>query len=144
MPLVDFQKEGLFAQDQPLFPDMVADTYEECPVINRSFSDHPFHIHQNAFLVAQINGHTLPVPEWHDTINVPGAVPQPTRPEPPQPNINEVQYGSVTFRTYFKPITAGCFVMHCHTLTHEDLGMMQRVDILSGPNQPSQCEPMPH
>jgi hypothetical protein len=37
-------------------------------------------------------------------------------------------------------------VMHCHILSHEDLGMMQRLDILPGPNQPSQCEPepMPH
>ena len=41
---------------------------------------------------------------------------------------------------YLNPITAGCFVTHCHILTHEDLGMMQRLDILPGPNQPSQCE----
>jgi FtsP/CotA-like multicopper oxidase with cupredoxin domain len=147
MPLVDFQKEGLFAPDQPLFPDMVADTYEEWTVINRSFSDHPFHMHQNPFLVTMINGHTLPIPEWHDTMIVPGAVKQPTGPgvPPDQPNINDVQYGWITFRTYFKPITAGCFVMHCHILTHEDLGMMQRVDLLPGPDQPSDCvaEPMP-
>jgi FtsP/CotA-like multicopper oxidase with cupredoxin domain len=147
MPLVDFKKEGLFAPDQPLFHDMLADTYEEWTVINRSFSDHPFHIHQNPFLVTKINGQTLPIPEWHDTIIVPGAVPQPTGPlpPPPQPNIDDVPYGSITFRTYFKPITAGCFVTHCHILTHEDLGMMQRLDILPGPNQPSGCvaEPMP-
>jgi FtsP/CotA-like multicopper oxidase with cupredoxin domain len=144
MPLVDFKKEGLFAPEQPLFDDMIAGNYEEWTVINRSFSDHPFHIHQNPFLVTKINGYTLPIPEWHDTIIVPGAVPQPTGPvPPPQPNINDVQYGSITFRTHFKPITAGCFVMHCHILTHEDLGMMQRLDILPGPNQPSQCEPEP-
>ncbi len=30
--------------------------------------------------------------------------------------------------------------MHCHTLTHEDLGMMQRLDILPAKGQPSGCE----
>jgi FtsP/CotA-like multicopper oxidase with cupredoxin domain len=35
------------------------------------------------------------------------------------------------------PITVGCFVMHCHILTPEDLGMMQRLDVLPGPNEPS-------
>jgi FtsP/CotA-like multicopper oxidase with cupredoxin domain len=143
MPRVGFKKEGLFAPDQPLFDDMIADTYEEWTVVNRSFSDHPFHMHQNPFLVTNINGHPLASPEWHDTIIVPGAVPQVTGPDLPQPNINEVPPGSVTFRIYFSPVTAGCFVMHCHTLSHEDLGMMQRVDIVPGPHQPSQCEPEP-
>jgi hypothetical protein len=45
MPLVGFKKEGLFTPDQPLFDDMVADAYEEWTVVNRSFSDHPFHMH---------------------------------------------------------------------------------------------------
>jgi FtsP/CotA-like multicopper oxidase with cupredoxin domain len=142
MPRVDFKKEGLFASGQPLFNDMVAGHYEEWTVINRSFSDHPFHIHQNPFLLTKINGYPLSTPEWHDTIIVPGTTWQPTGPLPPpeQPNINNIPHGSITFRIYFKPVTAGCFVMHCHTLTHEDLGMMQRVDILPGPNQPSGCE----
>ena len=51
-------------------------------------------------------------------------------PNPPEPNINDIKLGSITFRIYFDPISVGCFVMHCHTLTHEDLGMMQRLDIL--------------
>jgi FtsP/CotA-like multicopper oxidase with cupredoxin domain len=142
MPLVNFKKEGLFAPDQPLFPDMVAGNYEEWTVVNRSFSDHPFHIHQNHFLVTKINGKPLATPEWHDTIIVPGSQPQPTDPlpPPPQPNINTNPIGSITFRIYFNPVTAGCFVMHCHILTHEDLGMMQRLDILPGLNQPSQCD----
>ena len=84
----------------------------------------------------------LKQPEWHDTFIVPGATPQPTNflPPPPQPNINAVNYGSITFRIYFDPMTVGCFVMHCHTLTHEDLGMMQRLDILPAKGQPSGCE----
>src|SRR3984893_7056821 len=138
IPLVNFKKEGLFNPRRPLFDNMIADNYEEWTVINRSFSDHPFHIHQNHFLVTKINGQTLMSPEWHDTIIVPGATPQPSNPlpPPPQPNINTTPSGSITFRIHFNPVTVGCFVMHCHILTHEDLGMMQRVDILTGPNQP--------
>ena len=36
----------------------------------------------------------------------------------------------MTFRTRFDPDTVGSFVMHCHILTHEDIGMMQRLTIL--------------
>jgi FtsP/CotA-like multicopper oxidase with cupredoxin domain len=144
MPLVDFQKDGLFNPDQPLFTGMVADQYEEWTVTNRSFSDHPFHMHQNPFLVTKINNTPLDTPEWHDTIIVPGAIPQPTGPlpPPPQPNINkDVSFGSITFRIHFDPDTVGCFVMHCHALTHEDIGMMQRLDILPGHGKPSGCVP---
>jgi FtsP/CotA-like multicopper oxidase with cupredoxin domain len=143
MPRVDFKKEALFDPEQPLFDDMIADTYEEWTVVNRSFGDHPFHMHQNPVLVTKINGQTLASPEWHDTLIVPGSQPQPTGPDAPQPNINTTQHGSITFRTYFNPVTAGCFVMHCHILSHEDLGMMQRLDIVPGRNQSSQCDPEP-
>jgi FtsP/CotA-like multicopper oxidase with cupredoxin domain len=144
MPLIDFKKDGLFNPNQPLFDDMIAGHYEEWTVINRSFSDHPFHIHQNPFLLTHINGIKLDRPEWHDTILVPGGQPQPTglAGEPDQPNLNKnVDIGSITFRIYFNPETVGCFVMHCHSLTHEDLGMMQRLDILPAKNQPSGCVP---
>ena len=73
MPRINFQKEGLFDQTQPLFPDMIAGNYEEWTVYNRSFSDHPWHIHQNHMLITKINGITLPLPEWHDTLLVPAA-----------------------------------------------------------------------
>jgi FtsP/CotA-like multicopper oxidase with cupredoxin domain len=73
MPLINFQKEGLFTPDQPLFPDMIAGTYEEWTVYNRSFSTHPWHLHQNHVLITHINGVKLPLPEWHDTLLVPAA-----------------------------------------------------------------------
>jgi hypothetical protein len=56
-------------------------------------------------------------------------------------NINDSTPGSITYRTYLHPITAGCFVAHCHTLNHEDIGMMQRVDILPAKGQSSGCVP---
>jgi FtsP/CotA-like multicopper oxidase with cupredoxin domain len=139
MPLVNFKKEGLFDQTQPLFPDMIAGNYEEWTVYNRSLSDHPFHLHQNHVLITKINGITLPRPEWHDTLNVPAVVcvkdPACSTPQ----NFANLPPGSITFRTYFNPVTVGCFVGHCHTLDHEDLGMMQRFDILPGKGQPSGC-----
>ncbi len=151
MPRVNFKKEGLFDPTQPLFPDMIAGHYEEWTVSNRSFTDHPFHMHQNHVLITKINGIALPRPEWHDTLDVPAALclnpskceaPQPTGPNVPghKPvNINDSTPGSITFRTYFNPVTVGCFVAHCHTLNHEDIGMMQRMDILPANGGASGC-----
>ena len=139
MPLVDFKKDGLFNPLQPLFDDMIVGNYEEWTVVNRSFSDHPFHIHQNHFLLTKIDNIPLSQPEWHDTIIVPGSIPNPTGPDLPQPNINDNPIGSITFRIHFAPQTVGCFVAHCHIITHEDLGMMQRLDILPGRGLPSGC-----
>jgi FtsP/CotA-like multicopper oxidase with cupredoxin domain len=140
MPRINFKKEGLFDPTQPLFPDMIAGNYEEWTVYNHSFSDHPFHLHQNHVLVTKINGITLPQSEWHDTLDVPAVV-CPNNPATcTNPvNINNLPPGSITFRTYFNPVTVGCFVAHCHTLDHEDIGMIQRVDILPAPGQPSGC-----
>ena len=120
---MDFEKEALFTDEQSLFDDMIVGNFEEWTVTNRSFSDHVFHIHQNPFLLTHVNGKLLPVPEWHDTIIVPAAQPQ-------GGNINQTTFGSITFRTRFDPDTVGSFVMHCHILTHEDIGMMQRLTIL--------------
>ena len=142
MPLINFNKEGLFDPTQPLFPDMIAGNYEEWTVYSRTFSDHPFHIHQNHMLVTKINGITLPQPEWHDTLIVPAAVcpPDDSTCLGPPANITDATPGSITFQTYFNPITVGCFVAHCHTLNHEDLGMMQRMDILPANGGPSGCK----
>jgi hypothetical protein len=181
---INFKKEGLFDAFQPLFPDMIAGNYEEWTVYNRSFSTHPWHLHQNHVLITKINGVTLPQPEWHDTLLVPAASapcsaaaggggggggggaqrrrggpatalpagqvqpadptdtcfgPQPTSSPLPNQNINVATPGSITFRVYFNPVTVGCFVAHCHVIDHEDLGMMQRMDILPAAGQPSGC-----
>ena len=129
MPLIDFQKEGLFDGDEPLFNNMIAGTMEEWTVYNRSFSDHPFHIHVNPFLLTHVNGEALPTPEWRDTILVPAATPLPQMGNALPINDPGITFGSVTFRTWFDPRFPGSFVMHCHILTHEDIGMMQRLDI---------------
>ena len=126
-PLINFQKEGLFNDDVALFDDMIVNNYEQWTIVNKSFSDHVFHIHQNPFLVTQINGIPLPIPEWHDAIIVPAA----TFPGAMVPITDpSITFGSITFVTHFDPITVGSFVIHCHVLQHEDIGMMQLLNIL--------------
>ena len=137
VPRINFKKEGLFDPTKPLFPDMIAGNYEEWTVLNRTFSDHPFHLHQNHVLITKINGITLPLPEWHDTLDVPAAVCR--QANCPPGNLNAANPGSITFRTFFNPVTVGCFVAHCHTLDHEDLGMIQRFDILPAKGASSGC-----
>ncbi len=129
LPRIDYQKEGLFTSAESLYNNMFAGNFEEWTLINRSFSDHPFHIHVNPFLVTHINGQALPEPEWRDTILVPAATGGQV-PGSNSRNINLADFGTVTFRTFLDPIGIGSFVFHCHILTHEDVGMMQKLDVL--------------
>jgi FtsP/CotA-like multicopper oxidase with cupredoxin domain len=85
------------------------DAVEEWTVINDHGSDHIFHIHTNPFELTQLNGEALDVPVWHDTVTVP-------------------RNGSVTFRSRFLDFP-GKTVLHCHMMNHEELGMMQVVEI---------------
>lgn len=41
----------------------------------------------------------------------------------------DVTFGFVTFRTYFDPYVTGVTEVHCHVLTHEDVGVMQEIEI---------------
>jgi FtsP/CotA-like multicopper oxidase with cupredoxin domain len=88
---------------------------EEWTLFDMNSIRHPFHIHVNPCYVVKVNG--LPVePYWTDTIGMPAE----GTPEKPT---------SVTFRTRFDDFK-GLTVMHCHMLAHEDMGMMQAVDIV--------------
>lgn len=82
---------------------------EEWTIRNASMMDHPIHIHTNPFQVVAINGQGMPAPRWGDTVNVPA-------------------FGSATIRMRFLDFT-GVLPLHCHILTHEDLGMMQLIEI---------------
>jgi FtsP/CotA-like multicopper oxidase with cupredoxin domain len=88
---------------------------EEWTIFNMNNVRHPFHIHVNPFQVVRVNGQPVE-PFWADTIALPpgGTAEAPT---------------SVTFRTRFRDF-AGSFVMHCHMLVHEDMGMMQVVEVV--------------
>lgn len=82
---------------------------EEWTVENRDPSDHVFHIHTNPFELVAINGQPVETREWRDSVIVP-------------------RDGSITFRTRFLDFT-GRFVLHCHMMNHEELGMMQVIEV---------------
>ena len=90
---------------------------EEWTVYNDTGGVHAFHIHVNPFYITHINGIELtegdPLRRWQDTVALP---------------FNDDGPGSITFRTRFETFT-GKFVIHCHILRHEDLGMMQTVEV---------------
>lgn len=70
---------------------------------------HIFHIHVNPFLVTAVGGVPLEIPQWRDTY--------------------PVGPGSLTFVTNITDFT-GTFVHHCHYVDHEDMGMMEAVEVV--------------
>ena len=82
---------------------------EEWTIQNLNKYPHPFHIHVNDSYVVKVNGQAV-TPFWADTLPVPSN-------------------GSITFRMRFTDFT-GKYVWHCHALDHEDLGMMQLVNVV--------------
>lgn len=83
---------------------------EEWTIVNKDpHNDHVFHIHVNPFQLTKISGKPVAEPTWLDTVVVPHG-------------------GSVTFRSRFLDYT-GKYVLHCHMMNHEELGMMQVVEV---------------
>jgi FtsP/CotA-like multicopper oxidase with cupredoxin domain len=103
-----FQSASSITQTVPL------DSVEEWTVYNMNSVGHTFHIHVNPMYVIKVNGQPV-TPFWCDTLALPvgGTPSNPT---------------SITFRSRFSDFT-GPYVMHCHMLAHEDLGMMQGVTV---------------
>lgn len=93
---------------------------EEWTVLNNSGGQHPFHIHVNPFQVTKINGQPVDSRIWQDTVILPVAS---------TADDGSTIPGSVTLRSRFLDFD-GKFVLHCHILPHEDLGMMQIVEIV--------------
>jgi FtsP/CotA-like multicopper oxidase with cupredoxin domain len=87
---------------------------EEWTIVNtQNHDDHVFHIHTNPFEITKINDKPLGTPQWRDTVIV------------------ERKGGSVTFRSRFLDYT-GIFMMHCHMMNHEELGMMATIEVYKG------------
>ena len=101
-------------------PDVVNQTIPLNAVVewtlqNTGMAIHSHHIHINPFQViatstGQLNGFPLTEPVWLDTVDIPAM-------------------GSVTVRQRFVDFK-GRFVLHCHVLVHEDIGMMQLVKVV--------------
>jgi diguanylate cyclase (GGDEF)-like protein/PAS domain S-box-containing protein len=73
---------------------------------------HVFHIHVNPFKITKRNGQTLSTPLWRDTYVV-----------------TKHAGDSFTFESNFVDFT-GTFVEHCHVIAHEDLGMMEAIEVV--------------
>lgn len=81
---------------------------EEWEVYNHTAESHPFHIHTNPFQM--VSGGGVPPGTWLDVVNL-------------------APFERFTFRTHFRDFT-GKMVFHCHNLVHEDMGMMQALNIV--------------
>ena len=115
---------------------MQLNTAEEWTLRNLGGGAHPFHIHVNPFQVVEIfnpaTGETTTfdpeVAPWQDVVALPlasGGTP-----------------GHVKIRQRFLTFP-GDFVIHCHFLNHEDLGMMKRVRIVAADGQGhGPCQPV--
>ncbi|MGH3275881.1 MAG: multicopper oxidase family protein [Streptosporangiaceae bacterium] len=73
---------------------------------------HVFHIHTNPFKITKRNGVKLDPPLWRDTYV-----------------LTKSAGDSITFESNFVDF-AGKFVDHCHVVSHEDLGMMESVEVI--------------
>jgi len=102
-------------------------TVEEWTVENHALENHEFHFHQVHFLVESQNNFEIngdqPAPaivgQYLDMIEVPNWDGNPAHPFP-----------SVTLRIDFRGPDVGTFVFHCHILNHEDLGMMNIIQVV--------------
>jgi FtsP/CotA-like multicopper oxidase with cupredoxin domain len=84
---------------------------EEWTIRNPDLRDeHAFHIHTNPFQVTLVNGQPQADLQWRDTVVVPR------------------QGGSVVLRSRFLDYT-GVFMLHCHMMNHEEMGMMQAIEV---------------
>ena len=106
-------------------------TVEQWTVQNRAQENHEFHLHQVHFLVQSqnnfaINNNAPQAPaddgQYLDMIEVPAWDGNSAHP-----------YPSVTLLVDFRGQDIGSFVFHCHILGHEDLGMMNIIQVVPQP-----------
>jgi FtsP/CotA-like multicopper oxidase with cupredoxin domain/peroxiredoxin len=118
-PDEEHQPPRYYINDLAFNPDVVPrrvllGTAEEW-TLSSTDGNHPFHIHVNPFEVIERDPKTDEIVNrvWHDTILVAKNKP-------------------VTIRTRYLDFP-GKTVLHCHNLAHEDLGMMQNIEIVRTP-----------
>ena len=125
-----------FQSSKALTQQVALNSVEEWTIVNMNNIRHPFHIHVNPMYIVAVNGKRID-PYWADTIALPYSNENPTPPTPNPPPTNPPippfvpgsASTSITFRMRFLHYT-GRYVMHCHMLVHEDMGMMQGVTVV--------------
>jgi len=132
------QPEKVFDPNQLPAITATQGTVEQWTVENHALENHEFHIHQIHFLVQsqndfEINGQKdapAVVGQYLDTVEVPGWDGNPKHP-----------YPSVSLLLDFRGQDIGTFVFHCHILGHEDLGMMNVIQIVPAPSKWNRPQP---
>lgn len=127
--VVQGQQEQVFNANAA--PAIVAQqgTVEQWTVENHAQENHEFHFHQVHFQVQSennftLNGHSAPPPvlnQYLDMIEVPGWDGNPNH-----------AYPNVVLLIDYRGSDTGNFVFHCHILNHEDLGMMNIIQVVNG------------
>jgi FtsP/CotA-like multicopper oxidase with cupredoxin domain len=124
----NFTLDGVRFDDNVVNQNLTIGSIVEWTLVNTSNVAHPHHIHIHPFQVFEtsdnlLNGLDFPaegsaghVPAWLDTVMV-----------PPNDGMND---GFVKLRQRY-PDNPGDYVIHCHILVHEDIGMMQLVRLSS-------------
>jgi FtsP/CotA-like multicopper oxidase with cupredoxin domain len=111
-----WQEFGFFVDGKAFDPTRIDQrvklgAVEEWTIVNtHEHDDHVFHIHTNPFQVTEIDGVKQTDPVWRDSVIV-------TR-----------KGGRTVFRSRFLDYT-GVFMLHCHMMNHEEMGMMQTVEV---------------
>jgi FtsP/CotA-like multicopper oxidase with cupredoxin domain len=91
---------------------------EEWTIVNTDRQYHSFHIHQTPFLVTEINGVPQNEDSLRDTFSTPPA--------------SQIGFSSLKVIIPFTdPVTVGKFVYHCHSVDHEDKGMMGVIELVA-------------
>ena len=91
---------------------------EEWTIVNTDQQYHSFHIHQTPFLVTETGG----MPQNDDSLRDTAAVPPAT------------DQGPGTLKVvipFTDPVIVGRFVYHCHSVNHEDKGMMGVIEVVA-------------
>jgi FtsP/CotA-like multicopper oxidase with cupredoxin domain len=136
------QTPAVFNPNAPPAITAIQGTVEQWTVQNRAQENHEFHLHQVHFLVQSqnnfaINNNAPLAPgitgQYLDMVEVPAWDGNPAHP-----------YPSVTLLVDFRGQDIGTFVFHCHILGHEDLGMMNIIQVVPAPaawNKTTQAKP---
>lgn len=122
------QPEKVFDPNAPPAITATQGTVEQWTVQNHALENHEFHLHQVHFLVQSQNNFAINgqpnapavVGQYLDMLEVPAWDGNPAHPFP-----------SVTLLVDFRGPDIGTFVFHCHILGHEDLGMMNIIQVVA-------------
>ncbi|MBG0563657.1 multicopper oxidase family protein [Actinoplanes aureus] len=103
----------VYTANGDLFPDVPPVTVREGDIVkmrfvNRSFVDHPMHLHGHHVLVLSRNGMAASgSPQWLDTVTV---------------------HPGETYEIMFKADNPGIWMDHCHDLDHAAVGMVMHLN----------------